>query len=215
MTRLTHEQEIELGRRIQAGDRAARNELVEHNMALVRSLAPRYFTFDTVTDREDLIQVGYTGLITAADRFDPERGVRFSTFAVWWIRQAMGRAARTAGTIKRRANTGVPTTEAGRQAQALRHAAVYRLDAPLSDGGEDTLLEVLPGGSDVETEVFNRLEMERLLNLVSLPHQRQILETWLYDGLGINEASRQAGYSRGLGNSILVTLRQRATERED
>lgn len=213
--RLTAEEEITLARRVQAGDRDARNALVEANLGLVYDMARHFWTKDVVTERRDLEQCGVLGLMEAAERFDPERGVRFSTYAWQWIRQAMSRAARTAGTIKRRANTGVPTTEAGRRAQALRQATVWRLDAPLSDDGEDTLLDVLPGSSDVEMEVFSRLETERLLSLLSLPHQRLILETWLYDGLGINEASVQAGYSRGLGNSILVTLRQRAKECEE
>lgn len=210
--RLTHEEEQALARRVQAGDRAARNALVEANLGLVYDMARHFWTRDVATERRDLEQCGVLGLMEAAERFDPERGVRFSTYAWQWIRQAMSRAARTAGTIKRRANTGVPTTEAGRRAQALRQATVWRLDAPLSDDSDDTLLDVLASSSEVETEVLNRLEAERLLSLTTLPHQREILERWMYDGIGINEASVRAGYSRGLGTSVILTLRQRAGE---
>ncbi|MCK4414039.1 MAG: sigma-70 family RNA polymerase sigma factor [Candidatus Eisenbacteria sp.] len=84
---LTAEDERRLGRRVRAGDMRARERMVRSNLRLVVSLARR-FTGRGV-DLEDLIEDGNLGLITAVERFDPERGFRFSTYAAWWIRQAI------------------------------------------------------------------------------------------------------------------------------
>ncbi len=77
----------------------ARNQLVMRNQGLVGKVARRYF--DTGLAFEDLMQEGQIGLIKAADRYDPEQGTRFSTYAVWWIRQAVGRAVANTGRMIR------------------------------------------------------------------------------------------------------------------
>src|SRR5215207_10813766 len=87
---LAPDEEIELGRRVRAGDEAARIELTERNLRLVVSVARRYSRRGLPL--EDLVQEGNIGLMKAVDRFDPERDYRFSTYATWWIRQAVGRA---------------------------------------------------------------------------------------------------------------------------
>jgi RNA polymerase primary sigma factor len=83
-------EERELGRRVGAGDREARRRLIEHNLRLVVSIAKKYRGRGVAF--EDLIQEGNAGLIKAVERFDPELGNRFSTYATWWIRQAITRA---------------------------------------------------------------------------------------------------------------------------
>lgn len=87
---LSPEEERELARRMREGDIAARNRLVLAHLRLVVSIAREYG--DTGLDLLDLIQEGNLGLLEAAARFDPERGFRFSTYARWWIRQAIGAA---------------------------------------------------------------------------------------------------------------------------
>lgn len=87
---LTAEQEMELAQRIADGDVGAQQRLVEANLRLVVSFAKRYTTHSIAL--LDLIQEGNLGLIRAAQKFDPQRGFRFSTYATWWIRQAMSRA---------------------------------------------------------------------------------------------------------------------------
>lgn len=87
---LSAESEIALTRAIQSGDQAARRRLIESNMRLVINIAKGYKCRHI--PMEDLIQEGAIGLMQATERFDPERGFRFSTYATHWIRQSIGRA---------------------------------------------------------------------------------------------------------------------------
>src|SRR3712207_2012929 len=87
---LTHEEEIDLGRRARQGDETARSRLIEKNLRLVIPVAKKYRGMGLPFG--DLIQEGNIGLMRAADKFDPEKGFRFSTYATWWIRQAVQRA---------------------------------------------------------------------------------------------------------------------------
>jgi len=87
---LTHQEEIDLSRRAKAGDQKARQRLIEKNLRLVVSVAKKYRGYGLPF--EDLIQEGNVGLIKAVEKYDPERGFRFATYATWWIRQAVGRA---------------------------------------------------------------------------------------------------------------------------
>jgi RNA polymerase primary sigma factor len=87
---LSHKEEVELGRRARAGDPEARRRLVEKNLRLAFSVAKKFR--GQGLPFEDLIQEGNIGLMKAVDKFDPEMGNRFSTYATWWIRQSIQRA---------------------------------------------------------------------------------------------------------------------------
>ena len=142
---LTHAQEIELAHRVTAGQLArqqlarrghsrvltpkrraslkrlaaegqnAREALIMHNLPLVVSVASRFRHSELTFD--DLIQEGIIGLLKAAEKYDPKRGTRFGTLAVWWIRQSIGRAVANTGRTVR-----LPVNRAWRLGQ-LRRAA--------------------------------------------------------------------------------------------
>ena len=106
-----HEQQVELAKRVAAGDDEARRQMIAANLRLVVHWARRYQ--DRGVDFGDLVQEGTFGLMRAVDKFDWQRGFRFSTYATWWIRQALQRAVQQHGRTIR-----IPL-EVGEQLQRL------------------------------------------------------------------------------------------------
>ncbi len=168
---LTPSQEVSLGRRAQAGDRAAIHALVQHNLRLVVNVAKKYQNLGM--SLLDLIQEGSVGLMRAAEKFDPSRGFRFSTYATWWIRQAVLRAlneqsrlvrlpeylqgrrtrvdaarealhdrlGRTPSDAEVAKESGVPLEQVTGLAQASR--PVISLDTPITEDGELALGDLI------------------------------------------------------------------------
>jgi RNA polymerase sigma factor (sigma-70 family) len=95
-TPLTAAEEQRLALLVREGDRGARNRMVEANVALVAHIARRLRPPDCPVPHVDLVQEGVLGLMQAVERFDPDRGHRFSTYAGWWIRGSVLRALRAA-----------------------------------------------------------------------------------------------------------------------
>lgn len=88
---LTAAQEIELSKQIEYGDEEAKNKMICSNLRLVISIAKKYMNLTHTLSFLDLIQEGNLGLIKAVERYDYNKGFRFSTYATWWIRQAISR----------------------------------------------------------------------------------------------------------------------------
>ncbi|GCE21017.1 sigma-70 family RNA polymerase sigma factor [Dictyobacter kobayashii] len=149
---ITHEEEIDLARRAAAGDADARSILIESNLRLVIAIARRYTS--TGVPLVDLIQEGNMGLMRAAEKFDYQRGCHFGTYATWWIRQAVSRAA----------------GEQSRMIHLPEHVAtrlrkVRRIAAQLSqENGLDPLPEDIAAACNIEVN-----EVVDLLGVVEQP----------------------------------------------
>lgn len=87
---LTPEEEVTLARRVQKGDKEARDQMIRANLRLVISIAKRYTNLGIPLS--DLIEEGNIGLMRSVDKFDPEKGYRFSTYSAWWIKQGISRS---------------------------------------------------------------------------------------------------------------------------
>lgn len=212
---LTLEEELALGRRIQAGDKAALNELVEHNVGLVRKIARKVYADDPAMEYDDLVQIGMLGLMHAASKYEPERGFKFSTYAVWWIKQRIFRAMLTSGPIPRSANPDYkPVLPASIRAQAIRQAPIVRLDAPLRDRRGDesdaTFGDLIASpGPSVEEQVFSSIETERLIGKLNLNERGEAIVRAYLSGIPRHEAQEMHGVSRSWLYTTLETRRER------
>jgi RNA polymerase primary sigma factor len=166
---LTGQQEIAIARKVRAGDEEAMQELVKRNLRFVISVAKKYQNRGLALS--DLIGEGNVGLMTAARKFDPDQGVKFISYAVWWIRQAiLASLARQGRTVRVPLNRTADLSRIIRTAESLRqelrreptpeeiagvtglsldvvqslaalNTADVRLDAPLDPEGDRSLIE--------------------------------------------------------------------------
>jgi RNA polymerase primary sigma factor len=166
---LSAQQEIAIARRVRAGDEEAMQELVKRNLRFVISVAKKYQNRGMALT--DLIGEGNVGLLTAARKFDPDQGVKFISYAVWWIRQAiLASLARQGRTVRVPLNRTADLSRIIRTAETLRqelrrepmpeeiaaatglsldvvqslaalNTAEVRLDAPLDPDGERSLID--------------------------------------------------------------------------
>jgi len=143
---ITPEREKELGARAQEGDEEAVQELARANLRFVISVAKKYQ--NRGVSLTDLIQEGHVGLVTAARKFDPEKGVKFISYAVWWIRQAILASLANHGRSVR-----VPLNRASDLARIFREKE--RLKQEL---GRDPTLDELSAATDLTPQVIRQLE---------------------------------------------------------
>jgi len=143
---LTPEEEIELGRRTRTGDEDAVQTLVRANLRFVISVAKKYQ--NRGVSLIDLIQEGNVGLVTAARKFDVDQGVKFISYAVWWIRQAILAALANQGRAVR-----VPLNRASDLARIFRERE--RLKQEL---GRDPSIEEVAGAASLTPEVVTSLQ---------------------------------------------------------
>jgi len=142
---LTRQQEKELGTLALAGDKRAQGRLANANLRLVVSIAKKYTTSGVLI--EDIVQEGNIGLLRAVEKFDPNFGVRFSTYATYWIKQAIQRAVRgKMGVIKVPTNIAELATKG--QVSDIADFARRAMTPSTSIDEEDTKLTDIMIGSD-------------------------------------------------------------------
>jgi RNA polymerase sigma factor (sigma-70 family) len=179
--RLTREQTTALAVRARAGDIEARNELVRCNMRLVVWQAKRYAHLVPI---EDLLHYGSLGLLRAAVEFDPGRGVRFGTYAIGWVRQAIRKA------LLRERLVRLPqaeATKAFRSGDLLHPSRAFEsLDGPAFEGGRELAAAILPD-PDAESGEGTALEAERRARLAAAMRRlRPIQQTVLTLRFGLD-----------------------------
>jgi RNA polymerase primary sigma factor len=187
---LTADEEVELAKRVERGDCAAKDRMINSNLRLVVSIAKRYQGHGVAL--LDLIQEGVIGLIRAVEKFDWRRGFKFSTYATWWIRQAVQRGvANKARTIR------IPTHVVEREQRINR--AIRELTVKL--GREPT---------DNELAQCTRLSLKHVREAINAPRAVTSLDKPIGEGEGATFGDLFAGDDAPLEEEVQVSLREDA-----
>lgn len=173
---------------IQQGDEQARQMLIEHNLRLVTHIAKMYY--HPKVELMDLIQEGNLGLIEAVDRFNPEMGLRFSTFAVWWIRKRILRYLGRSEDLVR-----LDTPIKGEEGEALCLGDTIMDEETILGGpaceGQDTQLEQEESRQQMlkRIERLSKREKEVLMMLYGVTEERALTPQEVAERLGVSPRS--------------------------
>lgn len=225
---LKRDEEVDLSRRTKAGDTKARQRLIEKNLRLVISVAKKYRGMGMPF--EDLIQEGNIGLMKAIEKFDPDRGWRFSTYATWWIRQAVQRSVADKGrTIRVPVHMGDKIRKMARayneiatekESEPTDEEVAARLEWPVEqvrvvkDAMPDATSLNQPLGADTDaTEVGDLVEDERASEVAGTVIGEMEMD-WLSGAIeNLPERHRHVLVMRyGLGDETPATLAQLSDE---
>lgn len=243
---MTRDEEKALAYKVRAGgpeSMEARNEFVRRNMRLVVTIARKYTSEDMPLP--DLVQEGCIGLMRALDKFDPDKGFKFSTYASWWVRQAVVRSMHNAGAIRLpsfmiTARNQLSKIEgyAGRTLTSeevqdktgfspvlldrlrVLPIAVPVLDSPMNDDGDMLMVDLVPDPS-------GKLTPEREMELAHLrteveralhevaPRDRDILLAWAGGETSLEELGRGVGLTRERVRQIIMRMLAKLKQRLD
>ena len=232
---LTPEQEKEYWVRIKNGDKLAYDEFVECNLRLVISIAKRYHSYEL--DKLDLVQEGNIGLIKAMQKFSPDKGNKFSTYATWWIRQGITRAiADTGRTIRIPVHQTqkvakykktieelqmelkmTPTREQIRERLGWTEREYNRIEI---DDQDVVSLNQLVGGEDNETELIEFIPTEELAPETAYlenTHEQEIILMFIRSSLTLREMmvlSKRNGMDNGVQKTLEVVGQMMGVTRE-
>jgi RNA polymerase primary sigma factor len=240
---LSREEEVELATRAQAGDQGALEKLILSNLRYVVSVARRYLGYGLAL--ADLINEGNIGLIHAVQRFDPGRGVKVISYAVWWIRQAITHAIAEHGGVialpvkqleklrrvlegyrRYTQQIGVEPSSADLAAELdlsadeveriLHNYRHFSLDTPIGEGGETSLLDVLPSTNSPSGEeaYINATLTDEIHGLLSqlLAREQEILRL----RFGLDDDPRtleEIGEMLGITRERVRQIEKRAKDR--
>ena len=197
---LSADAQVELAKRIEQGDQEAREQMIGSNLRLVVHWARRYQ--GRGVDLVDLVQEGTFGLMRAVEKFDWRKGFRFSTYATWWIRQALQRAVQSKGRAIRLPEDALAAEMEADPDQALLPRVVASLDQPLTSEATATLGDVVAGDDmPFEEDVVHSFSLGRLENAIGrLPELEQSVVRLRFGLDGAQPASLEAtARARGIG----------------
>ena len=228
---LTAEEEVDLAKRVQKGDKDARDKMIRSNLRLVISIAKRYVNLGVPL--ADLIEEGNIGLMKSVEKFDPARGFRFSTYAAWWIKQGVSRAIIDQGKmirvpvymneeilkykkavenlthkLKRKPRFGEVAKKLKLSVEKVRDlensiAKMSSLDAPIGESGDGQVLDIIEDENIVTAD--EQLELffnkERAVGFLNMLGERERKILDMRYGLTDGETHTLAEIAKELGVS--------------